>query len=317
MGFFDKFKKKTEIKQEQASINKFPIILYENAAINARPPYKILQFEDGVFIQIIDLMCRKFNDISMMGRGKYSIALFKIKSNEVEWIKSNTEKLNNLANTLYENIPEDRFVKASIVLENNTLFDIAVRPLCNSIDEKSSQNEQKFKLSIMEDTLNDAQKEKFVYTPIKNGFNLNRDYVKELSLREIMSTIFVLANIDTSSLSDEAKKIKDDNCGFLLSMAADWLKNNSFYVVCTKNNNMPIILSNNGMTFTCVYSSKDYAETAINGDVNLLCREISLQKPEFWQSLMQNGISQIVADNSPMTLTVQGCYMYSIATVQE
>lgn len=315
MGFFDKFKKKE--RKNNTAASKFPVVLYENTAINARPPYKILQFEDGVYIQIIDFMCRKFNDISMMDRGNYSIALFKIKTNEIEWIKTSPEKFNNLANVLYENIPADRFVKASIVLENNTLFDIAVRPLCDSIDEKSSQNEQKFKLSIMEDTLNDAQKEKFVYTPIKNGFNLNRDYVKELSLREIMSTIFVLANIDTSSLSDDAKKIKDDNHGFLLSMAADWLKNNSFYIVCTKNNNMPIVLSNNGMTFTCVYSSKDYAETAINGDVNLLCREISLQKPEFWQSLMQNGISQIVADNSPMTLTVQGCYMYSIATVQE
>ena len=76
-------------------------------------------------------------------------------------------------------------------------------------------------------------------------------------------------------------------------------------------------MSQNGMIFTFVYSSKEYAETAINGDVNLLCREISSQKTEFWQLLAQNGISQIVVDNSPMTVTVQGCYMYSIATVQE
>ena len=192
-----------------------------------------------------------------------------------------------------------------------------VRPLCNSIDEISLQDERKFKLTITEDTLNDAQREEFVFSPIKKGLQLNRDYIKELSLREIMSVIFVLANMDESSLSDDAKKIKEGNRGFLLSMVAERLKNNTFYVVCTKNNDVPITMSQNGMIFTFVYSSKEYAETAINGDVNLLFREISSQKTEFWQLLAQNGISQIVVDNSPMTVTVQGCYMYSIATVQE
>ena len=100
-------------------------------------------------------------------------------------------------------------------------------------------------------------------------------------------------------------------------MATDWLKNNTFYVVCTRSNSRPIVLSNNGMTFTCVFSTKELADSVINKNSNLYCKEIFSQKPEFWQSLMQNRVAQIVADNSPMTLTVQECYMYSIATIKE
>lgn len=91
MAFFDLLKRKTQTQksnQTEASqifSTKYPIVLFENTAINARPPYKILQFKDGVFIQIIDLMCRRFNDICTIGN--YSIALFKIYANEVEWIK--------------------------------------------------------------------------------------------------------------------------------------------------------------------------------------------------------------------------------------
>ena len=64
-------------------------------------------------------------------------------------------------------------------------------------------------------------------------------------------------------------------------------------------------MANNGVVFTCIYSTESMAEKAINGCKGLNIKKISANKPDFWKSLLANGIIQIVADNSPVTLTVQ------------
>lgn len=161
--------------------------------------------------------------------------------------------------------------------------------------------------------MDDSQKEKYIYSPIKNGTSLTRDDIKDLSLRDIMSAVFVLANLKESNLNDKSKKTKDDNRGFLLSMAADWLKNNTFYMICSKDTNSPMTFVSGGIRHTLVFSTIELANKVINGDADLYCKEISSQKAKLWQSLLQKGIAQVIVDCSPMPLTVQGCYIYSLA----
>ncbi|MBQ3574146.1 MAG: hypothetical protein IJA26_00620 [Clostridia bacterium] len=111
---------------------KYPIILHQNNSINAKPPYKVLRFENGVFMQLIDMGSRKFNDAAVSG-GSYSIALFKIKEEEAAMAQTRPERLDYLARMLYEHIPEDRFVRASVIVSGRPI-DIRVKFGCPSID---------------------------------------------------------------------------------------------------------------------------------------------------------------------------------------
>jgi len=143
MVFFDKLKRNDEWKQrsdvKQEFINtdeevKYPVTVFENRNISANPPYIVLKFAEGYCIQIIDFLSRQFFDSDTVQGEGYSIALFKITDEEVEWAKnSNKDALDKLANALYNSIPADRFLKASVVV-NNEQKDINVAPKCQSLN---------------------------------------------------------------------------------------------------------------------------------------------------------------------------------------
>lgn len=320
MGFFDIFKKKkTTVQNEKQPMRSYPILLYENAAINARPPYKVLRFEDGDYMQIIDLTCSRFGGIATVACSGYSIALFRMKQNETEWISSNTDQLDRMAALFYERIPNDRFVKASFVQSDGSMSDLAIRPLCDSVDDLLKLSAVKKGLSLIGDTLTNEEKEKYVYTPVRNGIKYTKEFVSELSLRKIMSAVYVLANMNDSNLSTVSKETKNQNQGFLFSMAADWLKTKPFYVLCDVVSAQPIKLENNGIPFTCVFTEEELMNEAINeiGGNAGVCRVlISSDKSEFFLSLLQNGIVQIVVEKSPMPLSTNGCYLFSIAVTE-
>lgn len=171
-----------------------------------------------------------------------------------------------------------------------------------------------FQLAIQNDVLTDEQRENFVFSCLKKNIKLNKEMVSGLSLGEILSVVFVTSNCDLSTYSHTAKEIQEHNRGYMLSMAADWLKHNDFFVIEDASHNL-IKMSNNGIIFTCVYSSLDLAKRAANGCVGLTVQRINNNKPDFWKKLLSQGIVQIVADNSPVTLTTQGCLIYAMATI--
>lgn len=126
----------TNNQQEKSS---YPITLYENCNISTEPPYKVLKFPEGIYVQVVDLFCRRFFDFqSLPLNGTYSVALFRLKPEEVSWIPSNIDKFENLVKKLYKNIPADRFVKAlEVSPENETPpRDLIIRSLCETIDEE-------------------------------------------------------------------------------------------------------------------------------------------------------------------------------------
>ncbi|MBR5826313.1 MAG: hypothetical protein IKY78_04415 [Clostridia bacterium] len=182
--------------------------------------------------------------------------------------------------------------------------------------KNTHQNTTTFQLTIQNDVLTNEQRENFVFSCLRKGIKLNREMVSDLSLGEILSVVFVTSNCDLSTYPHTAKEIQEHNRGFMLSMAADWLKHNDFFVIEDVSHKL-IKMSNNGIIFTCVYSSLDLAKKAANGCIGLTVQRISTNKPDFWKTLLSQGIVQVVADNSPITLTAQGCLIYAMATIAD
>ena len=173
-----------------------------------------------------------------------------------------------------------------------------------------------FQLNIQNDILTNEQRQKYVFSCLQEGISLQKSMVSDLSLAEILSVVYATSSCSLSAYPQNAKTTQENNRGFMLSMAADWLKNNDFFVILNTKG-LPIKMANNGVGFTCIYSTESMAEKAINGCKGLNIKKISANKPDFWKSLLANGIIEIVADNSPVTLTVQGCLIYSMAMVAE
>ena len=173
-----------------------------------------------------------------------------------------------------------------------------------------------FRLAIQNDILTDEQRENFVFSCLKEGIKLNKEMISGLSLGEILSVVYVTDNCDLSTYPQTAKEIQEHNRGYMLSMAADWLKHNEFFVIEDALHNL-IKISSKGIIFTCVYSSLDLAKKAVNGCVGLTIHRINTNKPAFWKKLLSQGIVQVIADNSPMALTAQGCLIYAMATIAD
>ena len=289
-------------------------VIYENRAISARPPYVVLKLDGAFYIQLFDLMCSRFFDITCSPEGNYSIALFRLRDEEVAWVQNNTAKLDQLANQLYERIPGDRFVKASMVTPSGQTIPLSIRPGCDSIDPPTASTQLYLNLSA--DILSDAQKEKYIYSPLKAGVALTREQVKDLSLGERLSVAFAIENTAIHELPAQAEKAKKDNYGFMMSMAAEWLKNNPFYILLDKNGE-PAKIAASGITFTCVFSTEQLAEKARNGNPFFQCAMVQSDKIAFWKQLSGKGIGHIVADNTPLTLTVAGCLIYAMAEITD
>ncbi|MBE6783233.1 MAG: hypothetical protein E7536_04405 [Ruminococcaceae bacterium] len=319
MGLFDLFKTnnkaKTNISENktQNNVNENQVI-FENRAISADPPYVILKLDGAYYIQLFDLMCRRFFDITNCMSENYAIALFRLRENELSWIQNDTGKLDQLAKRLFDQIPRDRFVKASLITPDGQMLPLSVTPHCDSIDQPVM--EAMLQLNIVEDILSDAQKEKYIFSSIRSGVSLTKDDVKDLSLRELLSVVFVTRACSVDGYPEYIQEVKRANSGFVLCMVADWLKHNPFYIITDYKDN-PIKMQDHGIPFTCVYSSRELAEETINGVPMLKTVVVDSNKPDFWKKLMSKGFVQICADNSPVTLTVEGCLIYSMAATPE
>lgn len=173
-----------------------------------------------------------------------------------------------------------------------------------------------FQLVIQNDILTDEQREKYVFSCLREGTKLQKNMLSGLSLGEILSIAFATSNCDLSGYPQSAAETQEHNCGYMMSMAADWLKHNDFFII-EDAAHKPIRMSNGSRIFTCVYSSADLAEKAANGCDGLTVKRIHSDKPDFWKKLLSLGVVQIVADSSPLTLTVMGCLTYAMATVTD
>ena len=330
---------------------KYPIILHQNNSINAKPPYKVLRFENGVFMQLIDMHCRKFSDPAISG-GSYSIALFKIKEEEAALIQSRPDRLDYLANMLYEHIPQDRFVRASVIRENKP-YDIRVHTECTSIDaaaeekvqetiepavlpevEESAASEDIFRhseseeaeqtkaaeqpaptvgrldLRIVPDVLSDAQRETYVFAPLRSARRLAPADFEAMNVTELVSVAFVTSKCNMQNLPRASKDAQEANFRMLLGLIAERLKQNPFYIIYDRTEEAPVKLFNNGVPFTPVFSQKEMAEATVNANDRMECVEIAINKDDFFRSLLEKGIVQFIVDGNPLTLAVQGYYNY-------
>ncbi len=321
---------------------KYPIILHQNNAISAKPPYKVLRYPNGDFIQLIDMHCRKFNDPAV-APGAYSIALFRIKPEESLLINTRPDRLDLLAQMLYDHIPADRFVRASVVRENKP-YDITVEPLCRTIDRAEEQAAPVFDeiphldpvpavsvrkpepaatqplsdigrldLRIMPDVLNDYQREMYVFAPVRAAREISAAELTALSFTELMSVAFVTSNCNVERMLQFNRNAKEANLRTVLNAAAARLKNNSFYAIYDKAEGAPVKLFNNGVPFTPVFSAKELADAVIYGNDRVECMEIASGKTEFFRALLDHGIVQFIVDSNPLTLSVQGYCIFMSA----
>lgn len=318
---------------------KYPIILYQNNSINAKPPYKVLRFENGVFMQLIDMHCRKFNSPAVSG-GSYSVALFRMKEEEAELVQSRPERLDFLAKMLYEHIPADRFVRASVIRENKA-YDIKISTDCQSIDgnaaeaasgaaseaetnacaekaepfkaaetEQPAQNIGRLDLRIVPDVLNDLQRETYVFAPVRAARCISAAELDGLSVTELVSVAFVTSKCNMSRMPQASLNAREENFRLLLGLIAQRLKNHSFFIIYDKTEESSVKLFNNGVPFTPVFSGRSAAESAVAGNDRMECVEISINKDDFFRQLIEKGIVQFIVDGNPLTLAVQGFYKY-------
>lgn len=322
----------SENKQENVeTVNfaetRYPILLHQNTSINAKPPYKVLRFSNGDYIQLIDMRCARFHD-ALIGGGSYSIALFSIKDEETALIESNPQKLDMLAHLMYEHIPADRFIRASVVKANQP-YDIHVATERESIDDMLSSDEKPakvelskptatqsrpteaqdighFDLRIVPDILSDEQREQYVFAPIRSAHRLQASELNGLNLTELMSVAFVTSRCNVDRRPQFYKDAKEANFKLLLNLAAAWLKGNAFYAIYDRAEKGAVKLYNNGVAFTPVFSSREAAERVITGNDRMECVEISQDKAEFFRKNLENGVVQFIIDENPTTLSVQG-----------
>lgn len=322
---------------------KYPIVLHQNTSINAKPPYKVLRFANGDFIQLIDMYSRRFSDASV-GKGAYSIALFKITEEETALIEICPQKLDALAGMLYAHVPADRFIRASVVKENKP-FDIKVTPGCASLNDvpapveapapkavtvdgwtpaeqkidpfahdavpaKPQQDIGEIHLNIVPDVLNDQQREQYVFAPIRFAHRLTAEETAGLDITELLSAAFVTSKSNVSRMPQFNKDAKDANFKLLLTVIAEWLKNNPFYMVYDRTEEAPVKLFNNGVPFTPLFTSSTRAERVIFGNDKLECVEVSVNKADFFRLLLDRGIVQFIVDGNPLTLSSQGYYNF-------
>jgi len=313
----------------QAEI-KYPIVLHQNTSINAKPPYKLLRYSNGDFMQLIDMRCQRFSDPAVSGAA-YAIALFSIKPEESALIESKPDRLDFLAAMLYAHVPADRFVRASVVKDGRPV-DIKVQPGCASIDKEVQEDTVVFEeavavpessgktvkkqdpgcvnLVIKPDVLTDEQRDFFVFAPIRSARRLNEDDIQALSLTELMSLVFVYSKCDVSRFPQPNVDVKNDNFNFLLNAAAKWMRDNTFYTVHDLLNDELLKLSNNGTPFALVFSERAMAETVIGGNENLECREVGGDKAAFFGMLVDAAVPQFIADANPTTLSTRGYMNY-------
>ena len=310
---------------ENVEAIRYPIILHQNNSISAKPPYKVLRYESGVYMQLIDLNCAKFNSPSVSG-GAYSIALFKIREEEALLAQTKPERLDFLANMLYEHIPADRFVRASVIRENKPI-DIKVNTECRTIDSaaatRSEAEESKvnaaqmpvkdigrLNLNIKADVLSDEQRERYVFEPLRTGKYLAKADIEGLSLTEIVSAAFVTSRCNVARISRAGVAARDENFKFLLGAIAENLRENAFYAICEKESKAYVRLFNNGVPFTPVFSEKALAEGVIGENENVECVEIADRKAEFFRALDSSGVVQLIVDENPLTLSIKGFARY-------
>ncbi|MBE6813535.1 MAG: hypothetical protein E7523_11735 [Ruminococcaceae bacterium] len=167
-------------------------------------------------------------------------------------------------------------------------------------------------LDLRNDILTEEQRQKYVFSCLREGITPDHSMVTDLSLAEIMSVVHATVSCPLWGYPDNAKQTQETNRKFMLSMAADWLKHNDFFVVVDAVGN-PVRMTEKDSVFTCVFSSRELAEKAINGNEELSVKQISANKVEFWQVLMRQGVLQVLADNNAESLTVQECLVCAIA----
>lgn len=307
----------------QAEI-KYPIVLHQNTSADAKPPYKVLRYPNGDFIQLIDIGCKRFNDPSISG-ASYAIALFRVRPEEVDIIETKPERLDFLASMLYAHVPEDRFVRASVVIANKPV-DIKVKAGCKTIDkareveetlvyedplpEKERKDPGRIDLAIRADILTDYQRDTLVFAPLRSCARLNGDDIAGLTPAELMSLAFVYSKCDLSRFAAENSAARNDNFNYLLNAVAEWFKTHAFYTLYDLANDMPLMLYNNGAPFTAVFSECAMAEGAIAGNELVECRPVEDAKAEYFRCLLDNGIEQFIVDGNPTTLSAQGYMNY-------
>lgn len=322
----------SENKQENVeTVNfaetRYPILLYQNTSINAKPPYKVLRFSNGDYIQLIDMRCAQFHDDLIKG-GSYSIALFSLKEGETELIRQAPDKLDRLANLMYEHIPADRFVRASVVKANQP-YDIQLAPKCESIDEMLNPDEKptkvelakptdaesqsaeaqeigRFDLHIVPDVLSDEQREKYVFAPIRAAHRIEKAELDGLSLTELMSVAFVTSKCNVDRKPQFYKDAKEANFKLLLNLVAEYLLRDAFFAIFDRMEQGSVKLYNNGVPFTPIFSSREAAESVISENERMECVEIAENKADFFRKNLDRGIVQFIVDGNPVTLSVQG-----------
>lgn len=113
---------------------KYPVSLLEKISPEARPSYVVMELPNGIFLQLMDFGAKRFAQKDITNEKGYSLALFRITEEEAKWVTESPEKFDELAGKLYDRIPKDRYVKAAF-LDNGSIKDILITPLCDSIDE--------------------------------------------------------------------------------------------------------------------------------------------------------------------------------------
>ncbi len=167
-------------------------------------------------------------------------------------------------------------------------------------------------LDLRNDILTDEQRQNLVFSCLREGTSPDQTAVAQLSLAEIMSVVHATSTCPLWGYPENAKQTQKKNRKLMLAAAADWLKHNDFFVVTDTAGN-PVRMTEKDTVFTCVFSSQELAEKAINGNEKLSVKKISTNKVEFWQVLMRQGLSQILADSIGEALTAQECLACAIA----
>lgn len=167
-------------------------------------------------------------------------------------------------------------------------------------------------LEMKKDILSEDQRQKYVFSHLREGTTPTHEIVNELSLSEIMSVLYATGSCPLWGYPENAKQTQSNNYKFMQSMAADWLKHNDFFVVNDAAGNL-VKMTEKDTAFACVFSTVALAEAAINGNSELSVKKISTNKVEFWQVLMRQGVSQVLADNNVEALNVKDCLICAIA----